>query len=407
MAQTLSSTIEALHEDLGDELALIDNEDTVFASTVQSGGRAEASNYKRPADRQLSGRLAARAEGSSITRSAVANHFANRQKIHGIVQEKVETWGVSDRTVKVENPAGVTNLEGEARYRGLQRHKQGKELTYLSQQVQADDAKIYNDEESIVTAYLTQGASAWGESSAQVNSEYAVNSNYRPSSSQIISVASASAFTEPNIRTILENARLAKNKSIKLTAFTTVPFASQLNTFFDSGSTANSLTPIRRFNQNSSDHVITSMLTGYKTQFGSLMVVPTDMLNGTRNSATALGTISGTSTTTITCTSTVGLMSYMKVSGTNVPAGAYITNVNSATTFTISSATTGAISEATFLVGDFDYALFLDMEYFYEILNGLEETDLSPDGSGSQGYVKEFFSLFCSMPYVQSKVIDS
>lgn len=407
MAQTLSSTVEAIHEDLADELALLDNENTIFSSTVQSGGRAENSVYQRVADRQLSGRLAARGESSSTTRSSVTNHFTNRKKINGVVQQKRETWGVSKRVEKVENVAGVANILGEARYRGLERHKQGKELTYLSQQVQADDAAVHNDEGVVETGvHTTMGASAWGESSAQTNSEYAVHSSYRPDSAQIISVSIASAFTEPNLRTIIENARLAKNKNIKLTTFCTIPFASHLATFFDAGSTANSLAPIRRFNQDASDHTITSKLTGYNTMFGSMMVVPTDSLNGTRN-AVSLGTVSGTSTTTITVTSTAGLQKYMKVSGTNVPAGAYVSSITSATVFEISSATTGAISEATFLVGDYDYALFLDMEYFFEILNGLEEVDMSPDGTGTQGYVEEFFSLFCSMPYVQSKVIDS
>jgi len=408
MAQTLSSTVEAIHEDLADELALLDNENTIFSSTVQSGGRAENSVYQRVADRQHAGRLAARGESSATTRASVTNQFLNRKKINGVVQQKRETWGISKRVEKVENVAGVANVLGEARYRGLERHKQGKELTYLSQQVQADDSAVHNDEGVVETGvHTTQGASAWCESSAQTNSEYAVHADYRPSSAQIISVATASAFTETNLRTIIENARLAKNKNIKLTNFCTIPFASHLATFFDAGSTANSLAPIRRFNQDASDHSITSKLTGYNTMFGSMMVVPTDHLNGTRNAATALGTISGTSTTTITVTSTAGLQKYMKVSGTNVPAGAYIASITSATVFEISSATTGAISNATFLVGDFDYALFLDMEYFFEILNGLEEVDMSPDGTGTQGYVEEFFSLFCSMPYCQSKVIDS
>jgi hypothetical protein len=405
MAETLSSTIEGLHEDLGDELALLDNENTIFSSTVQSGGKAKASEYKRVADKQLSGRLGARSEASAMDRTKVTNQFTNRKKISGIVQQKRESWGVSRRAQKVENAAGEENLEGESRYRGLERHKQGKELTYLSQQVQADNATAYNDEGVLDTVHLTQGASAWCESDAQTNSEYAVPSEYRPASAQIVNIASVTAFTEAQLRTLLLNARKAKRKNVKLTNFCTTDFANQLATFFDSGSTANSQAPIRRFNQDGTSGEITAKLTGYNTAFGSMMVVPTELLNATRNAGSITAASGSNGDATITCASTAGLQAFMKVSGTSVPAGAYIASITDATHFELSANLTGDIAAATLVVGEYDHALMLEMEYFFELLNGLEEVDLSPDGSGSQGYVEEFFSLFCSMPFVQSKVV--
>ena len=57
MAQALSSTVPAIHEDLADEIALLDNENTLFSSTVQSGGTAENSVYSKVADKHLTGRL--------------------------------------------------------------------------------------------------------------------------------------------------------------------------------------------------------------------------------------------------------------------------------------------------------------------------------------------------------------
>lgn len=405
MAQALSSTIEAIHEDLADELSLLDNENTLFSSTVQSGGKAENSVYKRVADKQLTGQMRGRGEASSTDRTKVTNHFTNRKKIPGIVQQKRETWGVSKRVQKVENVAGVTNELGESRYRAMERHKQGKELIYLSQQIQADDALAYNDEDELESMHLTMGASSWIESSEQKNAEYAVPEMYRPASSQIINIASVSAFTETQMRTILSNARKAKRKNVKLVNFCSVDFSDQLATFFDSGSTANSLAPIRRINQDSSDHEITAKLTGYNTMHGTMMVVPTEHLNGTRNAGSVTAASGSSGDATITCASTVGLQPFMKISGTSVPVGAYILSITDATHFELSANLTGNISAATLVVGELDHALFLEMEYFFEILNGLEEEDLSADGSGSQGYVEEFFSLFCSMPYVQSKVV--
>lgn len=404
MAQALSSTVTAIHEDLADEIALLDNENTIFSSTVQSGGKAENSVYSRVADKHLTGRLGGVEEGDSVTRADVANHFTNRKKIAGAVQQKRETYGVSKRVEKVENTAGVANEVGESRFRALERYKQGLELTYLSAQVANDNAYAYDDENRLGQMHLSMGASAYVESSAQgTDSQFQVDSNYRPSSSQLINVASASAFTETNMRTLLLECRQAKRKNVKLTAFATTDFANHLATFFDSGSTSGSVTPIRRFNQDSSDHEISAMLTGYRTAFGSLMVVPTEHLNGVRNAGSLSGASTTNTNTTVTVTSTVGLQQGMKIGGTGIPAGAYIASITNATTFVLSAAAT-ATGSPTLTLGDQDHMLALEMEYFYELLNGLEEVDLSADGSGTQGYVEGFFSLFCSMPAVHGKV---
>lgn len=404
MAQALSSTVPAIHEDLADEIALLDNENTLFSSTVQSGGAAENSVYSKVADKHLTGRLGGQAEGTAVTRGSVSNQFTNRAKIYGCVQQKRETYGVSKRVEKVENTAGVANEVGESRFRALERYKQGVELTYLSAQVAKDTASAYNDEATLASMHLTMGASSYTESSAQgTSATFIVDSNYRPASSQLINVASASAFTETNMRTLLLECRQAKRKNVKLTAFTTTDFANHLATFFDSGSTASSTAPIRRYNQDSSDKEISSMLTGYKTAFGSLMIVPTEHLNGVRNAGSLAGAATTNTSTTLTVTSTAGLQSGMKIGGTGIPAGAYIASITNATTIVLSAAAT-ATGSPTLTLGDQDHMLALEMEYFYELLNGLEEEDLSQDGSGTQGYVEGFFSLFCSMPAVHGKV---
>ena len=404
MAQALSTTVGALHEDLADELALLDNENTIFSSTVKSGGKAENSAFSRVADVQLSGRLGGVQEGDSVTRGSVTNHFSNRKKIWGSVQQKRENWGVSRRAQKVENPAGVSNLEGEARYRGLERYKQGKELTYLSSQVQDDNAYFYNEEGALKQDHLTMGAAAWVSSGAQkTDSTFQVDAAFRPGTAQIVDIASASAFTEAQLRTIISECRKAKRSNVKLTSFCSVDFANQLATFFDAGSTANSLAPIRRFNQDGTSGEITSKLTGYNTAFGSMMVVPTELLNGVRNAGSLAGAATTNTSTTVTVTSTVGLQSGMQIAGTGIPAGAYIVSITNSTTFVISAAAT-ATGSPTLTLGNYDHALFLEMGYFYEMLNGIEEVDLSLDGSGAQGYIEEFFALYCSMPKVHGKV---
>jgi hypothetical protein len=339
-----------------------------------------------------------------VTRASVSNHFTNRAKIYGAVQQKRETYGVSKRVEKVENTAGVANEVGESRFRALERYKQGAEITYLSAQLANDNAYAHDDEARLGQMHLTMGASGYVESSAQgTDSTFQVDSNYRPGASQLINVASASAFTETNMRTLLLECRQAKRKNVKLTLFATTDFANHLATFFDSGTLTNTATPIRRFNQDSTDHEITSMLTGYRTAFGSLMVVPTEHLNGVRNAGSLAGASTTNASTALDVTSTAGLQSGMKIGGTGIPAGAYIASITNSTRIVLSAAAT-ATGTPTLTLGDYDHALALEMEYFYELLNGLEEVDLSPDGSGTQGYVEGFFSLFCSMPAVHGKV---
>jgi hypothetical protein len=77
MAQALSSTVPAIHEDLADEIALLDNENTLFSSTVQSGGAAENSVYSKVADKHLTGRLAGLAEGTAVTQIDPIESAAN------------------------------------------------------------------------------------------------------------------------------------------------------------------------------------------------------------------------------------------------------------------------------------------------------------------------------------------
>ncbi|MCX6857200.1 MAG: choice-of-anchor D domain-containing protein, partial [Verrucomicrobia bacterium] len=65
---------------------------------------------------------------------------------------------------------------------------------------------------------------------------------------------------------------------------------------------------------------------------------------GNRSPAIVLANCGTNSTTTVTCTSTTGLIPGMLISGTNIPSGATIGSVTNGTTFVISSAATGTAS---------------------------------------------------------------
>jgi len=126
-----------------------------------------------------------------------------------------------------------------------------------------------------------------------------------------------------------------------------------------------------------------------------------DRLTGDTHDSTTPTLIKGMNTTR-------GLQPFMRIKGTGIPAGTYIVSVDSATQITISQAATAVGNDVALTVGQFDHALFLEMEYFKKKLNGtLDDVDLSEDGSGTQGYVKGFYSNFCGLGTPQARVYSN
>jgi hypothetical protein len=104
-------------------------------------------------------------------------------------------------------------------------------------------------------------------------------------------------------------------------------------------------------------------------------VVPTELLNGVRNAGSLAGASTTNTNTTLTVTSTAGLQSGMLIYGTGITAGTTISTITNSTTLVLSAAAT-ATGSPTLTLGTNDHALFLEMEYFFEMLNGIEEVDL-------------------------------
>ena len=400
MAAAAVSTTPALHEDLSDEMALIGYNDFVFSSTASRGAAPENSIYYAPVDKLLSGRLGAKLEADAVDRNAVTNQFTNRAKIPGVVQEKVEDYGVTDRLNKVENPAGLANPLGEARHRAMLRWKEGIELTYLSQQEQ--------QQENGTAPYLTRGASMWASAAAQPNSTLVVPSTYRPASSQNVSVANVAAVKETTVRDLLQEMREARRAKVNVTAFCTLDFGTRFDTFFTDQEQSSTSLPVRRFNHEGNVGEISIGVTSYRTRMGRVVLVESEHLNATRNAGSITSAATTDTSTTVTCASTSGLQPYMKVAGTGIPAGAYIVSITNSTTFVINAAATATNTGLTLTIGEFDHALFLDMETFVTKMNGgIDNVEFENIGDGQKGFVKGFTSLFCSMPAYNSRIYSA
>lgn len=412
MSATTSATLPVLREDLSDEVAMIDYENTLFTSTVRVGKPATHSEYAEVADLPQQGRLGGKAESRAIDRATVQDRFLKRAKIKGIVQEKVEDYGVTDRTKKVENPAGITDVSAEAYARAVESFKQGIEMTALSQQRQQDDAYVMNEKGDMETQHLTQGASAWCDASPIGDSDLLVPAAYRPASAQNVLVTALTDFTETSLRSMLQAKRTAAHANVDSMVFCTFDFQTHVDTFFDEKAVDSGKAHIRSFNYDGGAPMFEVGLKGYKTTFGKIMMAPTGHLNATRefgavDAAGAARSLSVTTTntsTTVTVDNTRGLQPFMHIKATGIPAGAYIASITNTTTFVISSAAT-ASATVTATLGKLDHALFLEMKYFQKKTNGgVEDVDLSPEGNGDTGFVRSFFSIFCGLPLVQGKV---
>jgi hypothetical protein len=398
MAQTLVSTLPVNHEDLSDELVLLNPDEMAFTSMVKKGSAPENVEFSTPADIRLSGSLGGVKDHETVDRTNITNQHINRERLRGTIQHFRETHGESIVAQSVMDPAGISDLFLDGRMKAMTRMKEDMELTFLSQQ----DCQMG----STTLEFLTRGASMAIDAAAQPNSSYAVASAYRPVAGQNLDVAAVTTVTEANIRALLQACRLAKKGPVKLTGFCTLDMATRFDDYFTEASTSGSVTPVRRFNTNGATGTYEIGITRYKTRFGYVDIVPTTYLNGVRNSGSLAGASTTNTDATVTVTSTAGLRPFMRVYGSGIPAGAYIASITNATTFELSAAAT-ATATPTLTLGQFDHALFLDMEFF-EMKTSLVPSgpELPEDGGGKDGFVQAIAALHCTYPGVHGKIAD-
>lgn len=394
MAQTNVSTLPVVHEDLSDELAMVNPAATLFTSTCPRGSAAENSEFKYPMDKHKPGRLGGQSEGVSVDRTQVTNFLEDRKQHSGIVQEYRETYGVSKRVSVTMKPAGISDAYNESEEKAMVTMKEDMEITNLSQQ----EAQTG----STSAAYLSWGVSRTIDSAAQPN--LPVDSTFRPSSNNILARAAVTDITEADISTMIQRLMEAKKTGVDAKCFCTPDFATRFDSFFKEHSTAGSTVPVRSFNFQGGDGIYDQAVTSYKTRFGKVDIIPTLLLNGVRGAASLAGASTTNTSTTVTVTSTAGLQKFMRIYGTGIPAGAHIVSITNATTFVISAAAT-ATGTPTLRLGELDHALFLDMSVLELKINQAPQgTDLSDDGSGKQGFIDAFTALCNKLPSIHGKI---
>lgn len=407
MAQTTSG-IAVKHEDLSDEISLLDHGENLLTSILPSGSTPEASKYEYPMDIRVPGTLGGVGESTAVSRTGVTDQFANRTKAAGVVQQFRFDHGVTERAKQVENAAGVKNLAGEARTRALKQLKDGLELTALSAQEQFEaGSKSYMDKDGTVRGiFNTRGFSQWASTGAQ--NSLPVPSTFRPSAAQSVLVSTVDDHTEAEFRAMLVAARKKNHRPVKLLGMVSVDYAQKVQQWFEVNTQSSTTLPVRRFNFDGSPSDFKIGVRSYDVlDVGKVMFNVTDKLNAVRNAATLTGSSTTNTSAVVTVTSTLGVQPYMLIKGTGIPANTYVLSVDSATQITLSAAAT-ATGTVTLTLGQEDHAVFLETSVICKKMNGgVKAVDLSPDGSGDQGYVECFASFWNGLPSTSCRVYSA
>lgn len=400
-APTLVATLPVTHEDLSDQMVLLDPEAMIFESAVPKGPPAENVVFMAALDKLDAPRLGGLYDGQTVNRANVKNRQANRDDIFGTVQHFRETYGATIVAQQVMKPAGITDIIADGKMKTLLALKQKRELTNLSDQ---DSLKITGS-----LPGLTRGAVQWANSSAQPNSAYVVPSAFRPLAAQRVAVANVAAITEPLFKTMLLNLRKARQANIDCMAFCTLDAAVQFDSFFsEQVPVAGSAVPTRMFNWDGDAEVFEQMVTTYRTRFGQITPNATDYLNGLRDSASSLSGDTHNGTAVLDNLTgvptdddgTSALQPFSPISGTGIPAGAYIVSVDSATQVTISANCTASATVAMKL-GVETHMFFTDLKYWEQRTNLVpSHKPLPEDSGGEDGYCEAISGLFCTYPAI-------
>lgn len=394
------ATLPVTHEDLSDASVLLEPEEMIFSSAVPKGRPVENVVFRAPVDKLDDPRLGGQRDGQKVNRDNVKNRQANRKQLFGTIQHMRETYGSTIVARQVQNPAGITDVIADGKAKTILALKQKGELTNLSDQ---DSAEISDS-----IAGLTRGAIQWGNSNAQPNDEFKVPDGYRPQAAQRVAVANVAAITEALFKTMLLNLRKARNRKIDVMAFCTLDAGAQFDSWFaEQIPVAGSAVPSRRFNFDGDAEIFEQMVTTYATRYGRITPNPTDYLNGLRNSASSLtgdttngsAVITGLLNIPLDDDGNSALQPFSPISGTGIPAGAYIVSVDSATQITISENATADGDNVDLALGQETHMFFTDLKY-WELRTNLvpSHKPLPEDSGGEDGYCESITGLFCTYP---------
>lgn len=399
------------HEDLGDALTYIEPAKKPFVTMVSKGPKPKDTIFFDTIDEEDDARLGGVSDGAAIDRDTLENPAANHGKIGGRIQVHQRTLGVGFIAMSVSDPAGVPDWYAAGVTKKLSECKGDMELTYHSEQESRDSTTLG----SFTLSDMTRGVGGYVNDGAPVDTAAAIPEAYRTPAAQIKSIAGVSAFKRSDLDAMIQSVHeSAGNEFVMLNGFVTASLLLRIQTFFTEFKAVDGEVPLARYNQDGGSEVIKHAVTRYINAFGQADFMSCGYLNGIRRftgtSGLAGAVANGATAAALTDEFTdhagkPGLQVGMKVYGTGIAAGTYITAINANKKgFTLSAAATADC--ALFYFGAIQHGHLLDMK-FWELRPALNpgHTNLSDNGAGKHGFIRGIAGLRCKNPKRQATIL--
>lgn len=230
--------------------------------------------------------------------------------------------------------------------------------------------------------YQTRGFAGWMQPGV-THADLPIDALAAVPAGNVKSVASAAAFTESDLNSMMTSAWNARRSTGNWKMFNDPDLQTCLNQFLVFGELTSSKHPIRRVDMGTSPNTIELHVKFYKSSFGMVESIPVvDLPAG----AVQNGTTVNTDATITGLTSTARLYPGMPVTGTGIPANTRILYIVSATSVELDTAATASATVAlTF--GDTVYSEMMDMEFIeFDYVDEVGWVELEDKGGGPRGY---------------------
>lgn len=411
MGALTEPNVPVAHEDMGDALTAVDPAKKAFTTMVSKGPKPRDTIFFDTIDQEDSPTLGGVSDGSKIDRDNLENPAAMHGKIGGRIQVHERTLGVGFIALSVTDPAGVPDWYAKGVVKKISESKGDMELTYLSEQESRDSTTVGG----IQLSDLTRGVGGYVNNGAPIDAAAAIPEAYRTPAAQILNITGVGAFKRSDLDGMIMGAHIQNgNEHVMLNGFVSAELLLRVQTFFTEFKAVDGEVPLARYNQDGGSETIKHAVTRYINAFGQVDFMSSGYLNGVRRytgTAGLAGAVANGSTAAALTDEFVdkkgkpGLQVGMKVFGTGIPAGCYITAINANKKgFTLSAAAT---AECTlFYFGAIQHGHLLDMRH-WELRPSLVpgHTNLSDDGAGKHGFIRGIAGLRCKNPLPQGTII--
>lgn len=260
-------------EDVADEFTLVDQHSCPMVTTIAKGPKPESMLSEYPVDAYDAPALGGRPDGKDVQTAELFNGTENTAKLASRGQWFHKAVGVGKIANRVPNLAGTGKgkVYSRAVMKKLVELKRSMEYTFLSiQDSGADNGTVGS---------LTRGIGSWLQAGAQADQP--VPAAFRPLAAQNVTVATAPAFTEAQLRGILQAQWDQTGSKDLITVPCRSSFQAVITDFMNVQTQSATVLPIRRFTHSSDAGTMELRVDRYVGDFGECAIFPVKFIDDT------------------------------------------------------------------------------------------------------------------------------